>query len=290
MCSFYLLLAVVPQYAAAQGVGGVAAGLTTGVLMCTSVATELAMPRLSRVLDHRRLLAVGLVLLGAPVAAAAGRGRAGRAAGGLRGARRRLRDRRRGGRHPGRDRAAGRAPRRGAGRAGRGHAWSPRWPRCRSGSGSPRRPGSPSSSWSAPCRPPPRPLLTFGLPRTGADDEGSLGIWAGLRHPALAGPTVMFGATAVASGVVVTFLAGAVADGGVVVAALAAAGAGDHGDPLAGRAVRRPARRRPAAGPGGGADRGRAGRRSRFDRQRAPPCSAGCSRWASGSAWPSRRA
>ena len=56
--------------------------------------------------------------------------------------------------------------------------------------------------------------LTFGLPRTGAEDEDSLGIWAGLPAPGRwPGPTVMFGATAVASGVVVTFLAGAVADG-----------------------------------------------------------------------------
>ena len=119
--------------------------------------------------------------------------------------------------------------------------------RCRSASGSPATAGFPVVFVVAAVPATAAAALTFGLPRTGGDDEGSLGIWAGLRHPALAGPTVMFGATAVASGVVVTFLAGAVADPGVAVLALAAAGAGDHGDPLAGRAVRRPPRLRAPA-------------------------------------------
>jgi hypothetical protein len=39
--SFYLLLSVVPLYAADLGIGTAGAGLTTGVLMFTAVAAEL---------------------------------------------------------------------------------------------------------------------------------------------------------------------------------------------------------------------------------------------------------
>ena len=221
MCSFYLLLAVVPLYAAAQGVGAVAAGLTTGVLMCTSVATELAMPRLARRIDHGRLLTVGLVLLGVPslllpvtsglavllaICVIRGVGFAIIVV------------------------AVGTlvatvlpAERRGEGLGVLGVVTMV-----------PAVAALPLGVWltgyagfdavfvAAAVPATAAAAFTFGLPRTGAGDEGSLGIWAGLRHPELAGPTVMFGATAVASGVVVTFLAGAVADGSVVVAALAA--------------------------------------------------------------------
>ena len=66
MVSFYLLLSVVPLYAADRGIGTAGAGLTTGVLMFTAVAAELATPTLAARLGYRRLLIGGLVLLGAP--------------------------------------------------------------------------------------------------------------------------------------------------------------------------------------------------------------------------------
>jgi predicted MFS family arabinose efflux permease len=66
LTSFYLLLSVVPQYAAAAGAGTAAAGLTTAVLMASTVAAELVMPRLVATFGHRAVLAAGLLLLGAP--------------------------------------------------------------------------------------------------------------------------------------------------------------------------------------------------------------------------------
>ncbi|MET0524239.1 MAG: MFS transporter [Nocardioides sp.] len=66
MTGFYLLLAVVPMHAAAHGSGGLGAGLTTAALMFASVAGELATPRAAARFGYRRLLATGLVLLGAP--------------------------------------------------------------------------------------------------------------------------------------------------------------------------------------------------------------------------------
>jgi MFS family permease len=64
MISFYLLLSVVPLYAADRGIGTVGAGISTGVLMFTAVAAELATPALAARLGYRRLLIGGLVLLG----------------------------------------------------------------------------------------------------------------------------------------------------------------------------------------------------------------------------------
>jgi predicted MFS family arabinose efflux permease len=69
MTGFYLLLSVVPLYADAVGAGGVGAGLTTGVLMATTVAGELAVPRLAARFGYRAVFAAGLVLLGAPALA-----------------------------------------------------------------------------------------------------------------------------------------------------------------------------------------------------------------------------
>jgi predicted MFS family arabinose efflux permease len=66
MISFYLLLSVVPLYAADRGIGTAGAGLSTGVLMFTAVAAELTTPALAARLGYRRLLMGGLVLLGAP--------------------------------------------------------------------------------------------------------------------------------------------------------------------------------------------------------------------------------
>jgi predicted MFS family arabinose efflux permease len=69
MAGFFLLLSVVPLYAESVGAGGVGAGLATGALMATTVAGELAVPRLLGRFGHRAVLAVGLVLLGAPALA-----------------------------------------------------------------------------------------------------------------------------------------------------------------------------------------------------------------------------
>jgi MFS family permease len=69
MSSFYLLLSVVPLYSTANGLGSVGAGLATGVLMFAAVAAEIATQPLAARWGHRRLLMVGLVLLGAPALA-----------------------------------------------------------------------------------------------------------------------------------------------------------------------------------------------------------------------------
>jgi predicted MFS family arabinose efflux permease len=67
--SFYLLLSVVPLYAASVGAGGLGAGLATGALMLSTAATELVTPRLVARFGYRLVLAAGLVLLGAPALA-----------------------------------------------------------------------------------------------------------------------------------------------------------------------------------------------------------------------------
>lgn len=63
--SFYLLASVVPLYAASE----VGAGLAAGALMLSTVATELLTPRLVARFGYRRVLAAGLLLLGAPALA-----------------------------------------------------------------------------------------------------------------------------------------------------------------------------------------------------------------------------
>ncbi len=64
--SFYLLLSVVPQYAAASGAGEIGAGLATGALFFATTLTELATPRLVAVFGSRLAFAAGLALLGVP--------------------------------------------------------------------------------------------------------------------------------------------------------------------------------------------------------------------------------
>ncbi|MFG1997522.1 MFS transporter [Spirillospora sp. NPDC048911] len=66
MTGFYLLLSVVPLYAASAGVGEAGAGVATAALMAATVAAELVTPGLASRLGYRRVLAGGLVLLGAP--------------------------------------------------------------------------------------------------------------------------------------------------------------------------------------------------------------------------------
>ncbi len=69
--SFYLLLSVVPLYARQAGAGGGngVAGLATGALMFSTVAGELVTTRLTARFGYRRTLAAGLILLGAPALA-----------------------------------------------------------------------------------------------------------------------------------------------------------------------------------------------------------------------------
>ena len=69
MICFYLLLSVVPQYATSIGASGIGAGLATGALMLSTVATELATPRIVARFGYRGTLAAGLALLGAPALA-----------------------------------------------------------------------------------------------------------------------------------------------------------------------------------------------------------------------------
>ncbi|MEN3308543.1 MAG: hypothetical protein V7603_4745 [Micromonosporaceae bacterium] len=64
--SFYLLLSAVPLYADSSGADGAGAGLATGALMFATVAAELATARLLARFGYRLVFAVGLLLLGAP--------------------------------------------------------------------------------------------------------------------------------------------------------------------------------------------------------------------------------
>jgi MFS family permease len=69
MTSFYLLLSVVPAYAASVGGGQTGAGFATGALMASTVAAELLTPRLIARFGYRTTRAGGLLLLGAPALA-----------------------------------------------------------------------------------------------------------------------------------------------------------------------------------------------------------------------------
>jgi len=66
LTGFYLLLSVVPLYATSTGVGGVGAGLATGALMISTVAAECVTAALVARFGHRAVLATGLLLLGLP--------------------------------------------------------------------------------------------------------------------------------------------------------------------------------------------------------------------------------
>jgi predicted MFS family arabinose efflux permease len=69
LTSFYLLLSVTPMYAAAVGAGSTGAGLVTGVLLLGTVAAELAAPILMRRYGYWALLLTGALLLGLPALA-----------------------------------------------------------------------------------------------------------------------------------------------------------------------------------------------------------------------------
>ncbi|HZX02627.1 MFS transporter [Kribbella sp.] len=64
--SMYLLTSVVPLYLAANGAGGIGAGLSTAAMMFSAVAVELLVPRMLARWGYRVVLGLGLVLLGAP--------------------------------------------------------------------------------------------------------------------------------------------------------------------------------------------------------------------------------
>ncbi|MEV4260912.1 MFS transporter [Kribbella sp. NPDC049584] len=64
--SMYLLTSVVPLYLAANGSGGVGAGLSTAAMMFSAVAVELMVPRMLARWGYQVVLGLGLVLLGAP--------------------------------------------------------------------------------------------------------------------------------------------------------------------------------------------------------------------------------
>ncbi|MFA1542811.1 MFS transporter [Actinomadura monticuli] len=62
----FLLLSVVPMYAVDGGAGRAGAGLATGALMLTTVLAELALPRLLARFGYRTVLAAGTLLLALP--------------------------------------------------------------------------------------------------------------------------------------------------------------------------------------------------------------------------------
>ena len=64
--SFYLLLSVVPIYAASVGAGEAGAGLATGALMLSTVAAELLTPLLLSRFGYRAAFAAGLLAMGRP--------------------------------------------------------------------------------------------------------------------------------------------------------------------------------------------------------------------------------
>ncbi|MCW3819848.1 MFS transporter [Micromonospora sp. DR5-3] len=66
LTNFFLLLSVVPLYAGGSDAGDVGAGLATGAMMLSTVLLELAAPKLLARLGYRAVLALGLLLLAAP--------------------------------------------------------------------------------------------------------------------------------------------------------------------------------------------------------------------------------
>jgi predicted MFS family arabinose efflux permease len=64
--SFSILFSVLPLFASETAGTSLAAGLTTGVMMLATVVVELLTPRLTADLGYRRVLELGLALLGFP--------------------------------------------------------------------------------------------------------------------------------------------------------------------------------------------------------------------------------
>jgi predicted MFS family arabinose efflux permease len=63
---FQLLISVVPLYADEAGGGSSGAGLATAAFMLSTVLTQIQMPRILRRFGYRRALAAGLLFLGVP--------------------------------------------------------------------------------------------------------------------------------------------------------------------------------------------------------------------------------
>ncbi|WP_410657548.1 MFS transporter [Amycolatopsis sp. lyj-112] len=66
LTNFFLLLSVVPLYVGGSDAGGLGAGLSTGAMMLTTVLLELAAPKLLTRLGYRAVLGLGLLLLAVP--------------------------------------------------------------------------------------------------------------------------------------------------------------------------------------------------------------------------------
>lgn len=64
--NFYLLVSVVPMYLTDAGWGSGGAGLSTGAMMFATVLTELSVPALTARFGYRAMLGAGLLLLGLP--------------------------------------------------------------------------------------------------------------------------------------------------------------------------------------------------------------------------------
>ena len=69
LISFDLMLSVTPMYAAAAGAGNAGAGLVTGVLLLGTVAAELVASMAMKRFRHRTLLIAGAALMGVPALA-----------------------------------------------------------------------------------------------------------------------------------------------------------------------------------------------------------------------------
>ena len=61
-----MLLSVVPLFASGTGSGMVGAGLTNGVMMLSTVITQLFTPQLFSRFGQRKVIAVGLLMLSLP--------------------------------------------------------------------------------------------------------------------------------------------------------------------------------------------------------------------------------
>ncbi|TDD57609.1 MFS transporter [Kribbella antibiotica] len=67
--SMYFLTSVIPLYLAANGSAGIGPGLATGAMMFSAVAVELLVPRMLARWGYRVVLALGVILMGAPALA-----------------------------------------------------------------------------------------------------------------------------------------------------------------------------------------------------------------------------
>jgi predicted MFS family arabinose efflux permease len=69
LTSFFLMVSATPTYVAAAGSGSTGAGLVTGVLLLGTVVAELAAPALMKRFAYRTLLVAGAAMLGIPALA-----------------------------------------------------------------------------------------------------------------------------------------------------------------------------------------------------------------------------